>query len=325
MARLRVFISSTYFDLRVVRSELDRFVTDHGFECVEHELNGIPWDKDVALEDSCYAEIGTCQILVSVVGGRFGTESAGLSHYSISQRELREAQAAGKQVYIFVERDILQEHRTWKLNRHRETEIAGEPIKFASVDDTRIFRFLDEVYSLTKNNAVFPFGTAHDITRTLKDQWGGLFQKLLQLQEERAQFKLLQELRDTSKALQAIALELKSALHMATRIPSERRFGGSALQKAIRDVLKLSYEPAIGTLEELDSVLAANGIELSSTTDPSAANYRYYSGSKYTLFVHNSLWNSSGEIHHIEPSNWESSLVVQGQTGERALPTRRDA
>ncbi len=325
MARLRVFISSTYFDLRVVRSELDRFVTDHGFECVEHEQNGIPWDKDVALEDSCYAEIGTCQMLVSVVGGRFGTESAGLSQYSISQRELREAQAVGKQVYIFVERDILQEHRTWKLNRQREADTTIEPIKFASVDDTRIFRFLDEVYSLTKNNAIFPFGTAHDITKTLKDQWAGLFQKLLQLQEERAQFKLLQELRETSKSLQAIAIELRSTLRFASRIPSERRFGGSGLQKAIRDALKLNYEPSINTLEELDSVLSAAGVELASTTDESAANYRYYSGSTCTIFVHNSLWNSNGDIHHIEPSNWESSLVVQGQAGETDLPTRRDA
>ena len=159
MAKLRVFVSSTYFDLKVIRSELWRFITDHGYDPVEHEQNQIPWGESKKLEEYCYDEIALCDMLISVVGGRYGAAATKHEGSSISQAELKAAQRLGKQVYIFVERDILAEHKTWRLNR----ENIGT--KYASVDDPRIYAFLELMYSLPKNNPVFPFITGEDIPR----------------------------------------------------------------------------------------------------------------------------------------------------------------
>ena len=46
--------------------------------------------KDEALEEYCYRHILSCDILVAVIGGRFGTQSKDQQH-SITQKELKTA------------------------------------------------------------------------------------------------------------------------------------------------------------------------------------------------------------------------------------------
>jgi hypothetical protein len=105
MARPRIFISSTYFDLKNVRADLEHFIREQGYDPVLHERGAVAYGSAEALERYCYKEIETCDILISVVGGRFGSKSDD-STYSISQTELRVALEQAKQVYIFVERDV---------------------------------------------------------------------------------------------------------------------------------------------------------------------------------------------------------------------------
>lgn len=58
MAKPRVFISSTFYDLRLVRLELDKFLRVIGYEPVRNETGDIPYGKVDALETYCYKEIG---------------------------------------------------------------------------------------------------------------------------------------------------------------------------------------------------------------------------------------------------------------------------
>lgn len=97
MAKPRIFISSTFYDLRQVRIDLDRFIKDLGYEPVLNELGNIPYGKDDKLEEYCYKEISNIDILVSLIGGRFGSESQHKDH-SISQMEFRTAIELNKQV-----------------------------------------------------------------------------------------------------------------------------------------------------------------------------------------------------------------------------------
>ena len=65
MARPRVFLSSTYYDLRHIRNDLERFVKELGYEPILSERGHIPYGKDEALEQYCYREISNCDILVN--------------------------------------------------------------------------------------------------------------------------------------------------------------------------------------------------------------------------------------------------------------------
>ena len=147
MARPRIFVSSTYYDLKNVRADLERYIDDRGFDPVLHERGQIPYGKDEKLEDYCYKEIEHCDILVSIIGGRRGSSS---SHdpYSISQKELKTAIELGRPVYIFVEKSVLAEHKTYERNKEHEG------IEYASVDNVNIFKFIDEVISLPINNTM---------------------------------------------------------------------------------------------------------------------------------------------------------------------------
>ena len=50
MAKPRVFISSTFYDLRQVRQDLDQFIMSLGYEPNRNEEGDIPYGKDAELE-----------------------------------------------------------------------------------------------------------------------------------------------------------------------------------------------------------------------------------------------------------------------------------
>ena len=73
MAKPRVFISSTFYDLRQIRVELDKFIESLGYEPIRNEEGDIPYGKDEALQEYCYKEILNVDILVSIIGSRYGS------------------------------------------------------------------------------------------------------------------------------------------------------------------------------------------------------------------------------------------------------------
>lgn len=172
MAKPRIFISSTFFDLRQVRADLERFILEIGYESVRNETGSIPYGKDLPLEDYCYKEISGIDILVGLIGGRFGSTS---SHgdYSITQAEIRTALEQNKNVYIFIQKNVHSEYQTYLINKENNTT------KYKYADDIRIYKFIEEIYSLPKNNTIQSFETAQDIIHFLREQWAGLFRDLL--------------------------------------------------------------------------------------------------------------------------------------------------
>lgn len=177
MAKIRVFISSTFYDLEQIREDLEKFIENFGYEPVLSEKGDIPYGKEEELEEYCYKEIENCDIIVALIGGRFGS----LSKYkerSITQIEIETSLKLKKQVYVFINKDVLSEFKTYLINK-------GNPkINYNYVDDVKIFEFIDKIYSLKKNNPIFPFDTAKDIKKVLTKQWAGLFQSFLRKQIE---------------------------------------------------------------------------------------------------------------------------------------------
>ena len=57
MAKPRVFISSTFYDLRLVRLELDKFLESIGYEPIRNEEGDIAYGSNESLQNYCYKEI----------------------------------------------------------------------------------------------------------------------------------------------------------------------------------------------------------------------------------------------------------------------------
>ena len=236
MAKPRVFISSTFYDLRHVRADLETFIKSLGYEAIRNEDGKIPYGKDEPLEDYCYKEIQSVDILISIIGGRFGTEAKTIDS-SISQQELKTALKEGKQIYMFVDKNVAAEYETYLLNKNKD-------LSYRFVNDVRIYKFIEEVKSLPFNNNIKEFESSNEIIKYLKEQFAGLFQKFLQEQKRFKEVNLIKNLENTTKNLDQLVTYL-----------SEENKGKSA---------------------EINSILMINHPFLSNLSEELGIEYKFY-------------------------------------------------
>lgn len=182
MARPRIFISSTYYDLKHIRNSLRAFIDSLGYESVLFEEGDIPFHHDSPLDISCYDEIKKCHILVLIIGGRYGSatsdhnsDNEGLinQYNSITKQEYLTAQSLDIPVYTFIEKNVLSEYHTFKINK------GNKSIEYAHVNNVQIFKLIEEIYQLKRNNQIQGFEKLEEIVDYLKIQWAGLFADML--------------------------------------------------------------------------------------------------------------------------------------------------
>lgn len=197
MSRPRIFVSSTYYDLRHVRSSLEDFINSLGYEPVLSEKGRIAYDPDIPLDESCYREAASTDIFVLIVGGRYGTAASdeGLKnkpefyerYESITKKEYLAAINRDIPTYILVERQVFSEFETYKKNKGNDT------IKYAHVDSVNVFHFLEDILSRSHNNPMLQFDRHTEIEEWLREQWAGLFRELITRKSEQKQLSSLSE------------------------------------------------------------------------------------------------------------------------------------
>jgi hypothetical protein len=70
MTKPSIFISSTFYDLKHIRSSLESFIDRLGYESIMSEKGNIAYIHDISLDESCYREAKKCDIFVLIIGGR---------------------------------------------------------------------------------------------------------------------------------------------------------------------------------------------------------------------------------------------------------------
>ena len=127
MARPRVFVSSTYYDLKHIRASLENFIDEMGYEAILSEKGDIAFSPDIPLDESCYREVGAADIVVLIIGGRYGTqrsedrrslEPSFFDRYeSITKSEYRTARDRDIPIYVFIETAVYAEYQTFLRNK----------------------------------------------------------------------------------------------------------------------------------------------------------------------------------------------------------------
>ena len=210
MARPRVFISSTFYNLKQVRTSLEEFVRTMGYDPVI--TDNITYLPDQPLDESCYLEAASCDLFVLIVGGRYGSEvsSSDSKHEkdfydrykSITRKEFESALQRDVPIYVLVDRSVQSDYRTFQLNRDNES------VKYAHVDSVNVFELVEFIKTQT-HKPVREFEKATDIVEWLKEQWGGLFQKML---ASRGEAKRLSSLERQVLELDNVATTMKRYL-----------------------------------------------------------------------------------------------------------------
>lgn len=262
MAKPRVFISSTFYDLRQIRADIDQFLRGLGYDAIRNEEGSIPYGKEDRLEDYCIQEVRHSDILISIIGGRFGSESKDeqtiekyLQAGSISQRELRAALENQKQVYIFIDKNVSAEYQTYLLNK------GNSNVRYKFVDDQRIYSFIEEIKNLGINNNIKDFETSEDITNYLREQFAGLFQRFIDDQRRIKEVNLIAELERTSKNLNQLVEFLSNQNKDQQEEINQILMINHPLVNWLRSKLDIKYNFYIVGYNDLNQLMLARGFK----------------------------------------------------------------
>lgn len=210
MANLKVFISSTCYDLHATREQLRNVMINFGHDPIMSDQAEVIFDPKIHTHASCLREVENCDVVVLVVGSRFGgtiipkaldlidmTQVGDMSRaerfggeglkISITQAEILKAIQHGIPVFAFVDSNVMRDHLTYEKNKNKS--IIGQ-IEFSSIEKSEtaayIFEFINFLRLRNENNSIFEFSRFEDIESQLKKQWSGLFQRLLSEQRSKA-------------------------------------------------------------------------------------------------------------------------------------------
>lgn len=305
MARPRVFLSSTFYDLKQVRADLRIFIENLGYTTVDNNQGDIPYGKEDELDKYCYKEINNIDILVSVIGGRFGSESSYENNSSISQAELKTAINANKQVYIFIEKNVLAEYETYLLNKD------NSDIRYKYIDDIRIYKFIEEIKGLKINNNIAPFETTSDIIKYLKEQFAGLFQTLLENQTRVKEINLIQDLEKTANNLNNLVNYLVETNQGKDAEINSVLMIQHPLIDALKTYLKIKYNFYIIDFDDLNELLEARGFNrnIGYCDIEYDCWVKMNSNDEYQLLINISIFDENKKLKFYRKNEWKKYFV----------------
>ena len=204
MAKPRVFVSSTYYDLKYVRERLERFISAYCFDPILFESDEVFFNPNTPLDESCYKEVENCHMMILIVGGRYGSlaseqkEKYEKQYISITRKEYETARRKGIPIMVFVEQNVFAEYKTYMANQKK----LPDGFKYAFVDDARIFDFISSL----EQGAIKIFGKIDDIEHYFSHQIAGmLLIHLKELQDKKAEVEIknaVDEIKVVSQSMQ---------------------------------------------------------------------------------------------------------------------------
>jgi hypothetical protein len=203
MAGLRVFVSSTCYDLSMLRAQLRIFIQSMGYDPIMSDYEDVLYDPRIHTHTSCVDEVSNCDVLILIIGSRFGgkstvealnrinfdilkNESLNIEalkkkeNLSVTQLEVLKAVEESIPTYTFIDKKVWHDHELYEKNKDKD--IINE-IFFPSIEKQEtakfVFNFINFVRLRTKGNNIFTFEKIQDIEEILRKQWSSYFQRLL--------------------------------------------------------------------------------------------------------------------------------------------------
>ena len=139
MAEMRVFISSTCYDLSLLRSQLRLFIKNIGYEPIMSDYEDVLYDPRIHTHTSCVDEVRNCDMLILIIGSRFGGKTTpealnkvnfevlkneGISVellkekecLSVTQLEVLKAIESSMPVYTFIDKSVWKDNELYEKN-----------------------------------------------------------------------------------------------------------------------------------------------------------------------------------------------------------------
>lgn len=164
MHQLKVFVSSTCYDLKQIRKDLSEFLSNQGYQPIMSEFDSFPIDPNTDTIANCIKNVEGSDLFVLVIGGRYGYVLE--NGKSITNMEYIYAKKMGIPVFVYIYRDV-----TSALGLYQDNP-DGNFLQV--VDDTKVFDFVNDVRNVNQDWC-YDFDHAQDITSNLRIRFSHLF------------------------------------------------------------------------------------------------------------------------------------------------------
>lgn len=201
----RIFVSSTFYDLKYIREDISNFIKSHDFEPIMFEDGDIGYSPYTPLDKSCYEAMESADMAVLIIGGNYGSPASGEKEdpfeefISVTRSEFKKAVEKGIPVFVFVDANVYAEYGIYELNS-KEIESGLLNIKFRATKSINVFRFIREIKNL-KEIAITEFDKVFVIKDFLSKQWADMFKNYLSTLKDRKQMEQLQDSIDNMNVL----------------------------------------------------------------------------------------------------------------------------
>lgn len=196
----RIFVSSTFYDLKYMRDDLANFIRAHDFEPIMFEEGDVGYTPGKGLDESCYETMKTADMVVLIIGGNYGSPASGENkdgieeYLSVTRKEFITAVKASIPAYVFIDASVYAEYGIYEENMQNIEEKKCE-IRFKATKDINVFRFIKSIKTIG-NISITEFKKSGEIKSFLGKQWADMFKTYL---------KSLRENKDTLQVQDAIA------------------------------------------------------------------------------------------------------------------------
>ena len=201
----RIFVSSTFYDLKYVREDLSNFIKAHDFEPILFEDGDIGYAPGKPLDQSCYKTMHSTDMVLLIIGGNYGSPATGekkeefTEYMSVTRNEFKEAVDMGVPVYVFIDNKVYAEYGVYEQNI-KKIENEKLEIAFKNVKNINVFRFIKEIQNVG-NICITEFSKTIQIKEFLSKQWSDMFKNYLDILKEKKMDRKLEDNVDDMKAL----------------------------------------------------------------------------------------------------------------------------
>lgn len=213
----RIFLSSTFYDLKYIREDLSRFIMGKNYEPILSERGNIGYTPGKPLDLSCYEAIHQSDMTILLIGGRYGSAASGetiedcFSNYlSVTRKEFRTAVENGIPLFAFIDKNVYTEFELYEKNENLFAEKAENQtafsFEFIYTEHRNVFRFIHELKT-SVGLPIFCFSSVNDIKKILDEQWADMMKKYLTALREK---KTIDSLNTTVQEINHVMQKLES-------------------------------------------------------------------------------------------------------------------
>ena len=186
----RIFVSSTFYDLKYMRDDLSNYIKAHDFEPIMFEDGDIGYTPGKHLDESCYETMKSADMVILIIGGNYGSPASGENkddfeeYLSITRKEFKTAIDEAIPIFAFIDASVYAEYGIYEENVNA-IESQNCKIKFRATKDINVFRFIRDIKAVG-NISITEFKKSGEIKNFLGKQWSDMFKAYLKSLREDA-------------------------------------------------------------------------------------------------------------------------------------------